>query len=225
MKIKPTDISKTDSASSIIFNSLRLAIIKGELTDGTPLRQEEIGRMFNASRIPVREALLRLEELGLVKTQRYKGAVVAGISEEEVDELFDLRNILECAMLRKAVPKLTDETLEKARRYCDMFATSNSPEEWGELNRKFHCSLLEAARLPFHMNMLDTLLDRINRFLLIQLVLTDGTGTDTAIQEHERILEACKENNVEEVERLNKEHVEAAKKSVITCLQQKRERN
>ena len=80
MKLNPVDISKTASASSIVFEALRKAIIEGDLKEGEPLRQDEIAGLFNTSRIPVREAISRLEEQGLVKTQRYKGAVVSGLS-------------------------------------------------------------------------------------------------------------------------------------------------
>lgn len=73
MKLKTMDISATASASSIVFDALRKAIIEGQLEEGEPLRQDEIARLFNTSRIPVREAISRLEEQGLVKTQRYKG--------------------------------------------------------------------------------------------------------------------------------------------------------
>ena len=81
MKIRSVDISQTASASSLIFDALRRAIIEGHLRVGEPLRQEEIARQFNTSRIPVREALSRLEQHGLITTQRYKGAVVAGLSQ------------------------------------------------------------------------------------------------------------------------------------------------
>ena len=82
MKIRSVDISQMASASTLIFEALRRAIIEGSLAEGEPLRQDDIARRFNASRIPVREALTRLEELGLVRTQRYKGAVVSGLSSE-----------------------------------------------------------------------------------------------------------------------------------------------
>lgn len=76
MKIQAFDISKAASAATIVFDALREAIIKGDLKEGEHLRQDEIARAFNVSRIPVREALLKLEQHGLVRTQRYKGAVV-----------------------------------------------------------------------------------------------------------------------------------------------------
>jgi DNA-binding GntR family transcriptional regulator len=91
LKVDFVDISKTSSASKIIFSALRKAIIEGDIAVGTPLRQDEIARSFQTSRIPVREALSRLEEQGLIKTHRFKGAVVVGLSADEASEIFDLR--------------------------------------------------------------------------------------------------------------------------------------
>lgn len=76
MKLDPVDISKTASASAVVFEALRKAIVEGRLAEGEPLRQDEIARHFKTSRLPVREAINRLEEHGLVRTQRFKGAVV-----------------------------------------------------------------------------------------------------------------------------------------------------
>ncbi len=115
MKLKTMDISATASASSIVFDALRKAIIEGQLEEGEPLRQDEIARLFNTSRIPVREAISRLEEQGLVKTQRYKGAVVAGLSPRETAEIFDLRALVEPEIIRNAVPLMSKELLADAR--------------------------------------------------------------------------------------------------------------
>ena len=95
MKLESVDISKTASAATIVFEALKKAIIEGDLNEGDPLRQDEIAKLFNTSRIPVREAISRLDEHGLVKTQRYKGAVVSALSIDEAAEIFDFRALLE----------------------------------------------------------------------------------------------------------------------------------
>ena len=131
MKLTPVDISKTASASSIVFEALRDAIIKGDLAIGEALRQDEIAKLFNVSRIPVREALSRLEEQGLVRTQRYKGAVVSGLSAEEATEIFDFRLLVEPEIIRRAVTLMSEEELRKAREFCRAFSESDDPMSWG----------------------------------------------------------------------------------------------
>ncbi|CUH70124.1 putative HTH-type transcriptional regulator YdfH [Thalassovita autumnalis] len=212
MKLKSVDISRTASAATIVFEALRKAIIEGELQDGEPLRQDEIARMFNTSRIPVREAISRLEEQGLVKSQRYKGAVVAGLSLEEASEVFDFRALVECEVIRRAVPQMSPTLLAEARAYCEDFAASPNPMDWGDLNRKFHGALYSACALPYHISVVDNAMDRIDRYLRAQLVLSDGM--ERANIEHLAILEACEKGDAERAAALTLAHIEGAKASL-----------
>lgn len=212
MKLKSVDISRTASAATIVFEALRKAIIEGELQDGEPLRQDEIARMFNTSRIPVREAISRLEEQGLVKSQRYKGAVVAGLSLEEASEVFDFRALVECEVIRRAVPQMSPTLLAEARAYCEEFAASPNPMDWGDLNRKFHGALYSACALPYHISVVDNAMDRIDRYLRAQLVLSDGM--ERANIEHLAILEACEKGDADSAAALTLAHIEGAKASL-----------
>ena len=134
MKLHAVDVSKTASASSIVFEELRRAIVKGDLAVGEALRQDEIARLFNVSRIPVREAISRLEQQGLVRTQRYRGAVVSGLSADEATELFEFRLLVEPELIRRAVPLISSSILEKARACCNAFSESTDPMSWSDLN-------------------------------------------------------------------------------------------
>lgn len=212
MKLNSVDISRTASAATIVFEALRKAIIEGELKDGEPLRQDEIARMFNTSRIPVREAISRLEEQGLVKSQRYKGAVVAGLSLEEATEVFDFRALVECEVIRRAVPKMSKDLLAEARAYCEDFAASPNPMDWGDLNRKFHGALYSACALPYHISVVDNAMDRIDRYLRAQLVMSDGM--ERANIEHLSILEACELGDADRAAALTLDHIEGAKASL-----------
>ncbi|MDA5093145.1 GntR family transcriptional regulator [Aliiroseovarius sp. KMU-50] len=216
MQLKSVDISKTASAASIIFDALKKAIIEGDLEEGAPLRQDEIARMFNTSRIPVREAISRLEEHGLVKSQRYKGAVVSGLSAEEAGEIFDYRSLLEPHVIRTAVPRMTPEILAKARGYLEAFAKSDDPMAWGNLNRKFHATLYNASDLSFHLEAIESALDRVDRYLRAQLVLTDGMAR--ANDEHAHIQEACERGDADLAAELTQQHILGAKDSLLKHL-------
>jgi DNA-binding GntR family transcriptional regulator len=213
MKLNAVDISRTASASSIVFDVLRKAIIEGEIAVGSPLRQDEIAKMFNTSRIPVREAISRLEEQGLVKTQRYKGAVVAGLSEEEAAEVFDLRALLEPEIIRDAVPRMSPERLAEARAHCVAFSASSEPLEWGDLNRVFHSTLYEASRRTYFLEVADNAMDRVERYIRAQLVMSDGM--DRAGREHFAILEACEAGDAAAAAGLVRDHITGAKRSLL----------
>lgn len=220
LNIKTVDLAQTKSASTIIFNALHNAIISGEIEDGMPLRQQEIGRMFNTSRIPVREAIYKLEQLGMVKIQHHKGATVAAISTSDVDELHELRTLVECAMIKKAVPKMTDEVIAQAQSYCDQLTRELDSNEWGHINRLFHSTLCAAADLPIHLNTVNSLLDRVERYVRANLAMSGGMKQ--ARIEHEAILQACIRRDADEATELTAKHIRSAKTSLINFLNEKR---
>ncbi|MHA6265443.1 GntR family transcriptional regulator [uncultured Aliiroseovarius sp.] len=216
MPLESVDISQTASAASIIFEALKKAIIEGEIKEAAPLRQDEIAKMFNTSRIPVREAILRLEEHGLVKSQRYKGAVVSTLSSKEASEIFDFRAVLEPHVIRAAVQKMTPATLAKARAYCEAFYTEADPMKWGDLNRQFHATLYNASGLAYHLEAIDGALNRIDRYLRAQLVLSDGMAR--ANDEHMQIQAACERRDADRAAELTERHILGARDSLLTHL-------
>lgn len=216
MQLQTVDIGKTASAAAIVFKALRKAIIEGSLKDGDPLKQDEIARLFNTSRIPVREALTMLEQQGLVKTQRYKGAFVANLSLEEAGEIFDLRILLEGTLIERAVPKMTEETFQEAQIYISKFSNSDDPMIWGEANRNFHNTLYRASGLTYHLEVIDRSLDRIDRYIRAQVSMSDGVAK--ADEEHIAILKACKERDAKTASDLTKKHIEGVKASLARYL-------
>lgn len=216
MKFQVTDIAQSPSATEIVFDALRRAIVSGDITAGTPLRQEELARAFGCSRIPVREAITRLEQLGLVEARRYKGAVVAGISPQEVDEIFDLRAAVESDAIRRAVPRLTVEALHKARAAHADFAAAPDPAAWMQANRRFHCALYAMDDQRHHAAVITQLLDLSDRYLRAQLWLTDGQGL--AVREHADILAACEAGRADTAAQLTHDHVMGSKQALLGAL-------
>lgn len=221
MNFSAVDVAQSKSATSIVFDSLRQAIIRGDLEVGAPLRQEEIARAFNTSRIPVREAIARLAQLGLVETRRFKGAVVAALTVEDVDECFDLRALVESDAIRRAIAHKTETSVARARSFHDAFARSTAPLEWTDLNRKFHCSLYAAEHSPNYVSVINGLHDRVDRYLRAQLSLTDGMARAT--REHAAILRAYETGDAGLAASLTYEHVQGAKVSLMEFLKSERE--
>ncbi len=208
MALHGVDISKTPSAGALVFEALRRAIIEGELKDGAPIRQDEIARMFNISRIPVREAIARLEQQGLVKNHRFKGAVVAGLSIAEAGEIFDFRCLVEAQVIRRAVPRMTPALIEMVSTICDACESASDPIHWGDLNRQFHAALYQASGLMFYLATLDNAMDRLDRYLRAQLLLTDGYARANA--EHRGIVKACAQGDARAAEELTIAHIQGA---------------
>ncbi|WP_353474353.1 GntR family transcriptional regulator [Salipiger sp. H15] len=217
MRFESIDISLTRSASDIVFEALRRAIVLGEMKHGTPLRQEDIARAFNVSRVPVREAIARLEHLGLVETRRYRGAVVAPLLTQDIEEIFDLRALVESDAIRRAVPLLSPQDLDTAREAHLAFAATSDPVEWIEHNRRFHCALYAADRQKHYIGVVETMLTLSDRYLRSQLLLSDGQKK--AVAEHGEILAACEAGDADRAARLVRSHVQEAKTSLLEGLE------
>lgn len=216
MPLPRINIAKTASSAEIICNAIRNAIFSGEIKDGESLRQDELARMFNTSRIPVREALTMLEQQGLVKYERFKGATVATIDVDEVSEIFEFRILLETTVIRAAVPRMSSETLAEARSHCSQFSSSPDPMRWGDLNRQFHYTLYRDSGLTYHLSVINNTLDRIDRFLRAQLTMTNGM--ERANAEHKTILDACERGDADLAAELVAKHIRGAKAALIERL-------
>lgn len=220
MKIKSTDIAQMASAPEVIFQALKDAITKGDIAEGEVLRQDHIARLFNVSRIPVREALTRLEEQGLVVGQRYRGAVVSALSTDEVREIFEFRALLEPEVIRLSVGRLSPAQLKQAAKYHEAFGREANPSRWNELNRNFHFCLYAEAGRPYYLQVIGAALNRVDRYLRAQLVLTDGM--ERAKREHGAILDACVGRDIEQAASLTRRHILDAGESLIGFLERER---
>lgn len=200
-----TDIRQSPSASDVVAKYLRAAIASGELPEGELVNQEEIAKLFNVSKIPVREALKRLEAEGLVVFQRNRGAMVTSLSKAEIAQIFQTRAILESNAVRLSVPNLTAHDLDQAERLRESFAREGSVAQWTELNWAFHAVLYAGANNPFLVNLIRSVNERVERYLRIQLTQTDSL--DIADREHREILDACRKHDADKAAELVHAHV------------------
>ena len=207
------NLGKAPTASDIILKFIRDSIADGSLDEGEPIRQDDVARLFNVSKIPVREALKRLEAEGLVEFQRNKGAIVTSVSEPEIAQIFETRAILESSAIRLSVPHMTPETFAEAAAFCDAFARETDVAQWSALNWQFHSRLYLDAQRPFLVRTIRAVNDRLERYLRIQLALSHGQGT--ADREHRDILAACKAGDAEKAGALVHAHIMGACASLL----------
>lgn len=211
-------LGSAPTASDIIAKHIREAIVSGAFDEGEPIRQDDVAKLFDVSKIPVREALKRLEAEGLVEFHRNRGAVVASVSEPEIAQIFEVRAMLESSALKLSVPRMTQETLRRAEKYCDAFAKETNVARWAELNWQFHSCLYEDANRSFLLNLIRSVNDRIERYLRIQLTLSGGTGVDD--REHRQILAACRDGNADKAAELLYQHISKACESLLLHIKQ-----
>ena len=214
-----TDLGKVPSTSDIILKYIRDQITDGTLDEGEPIRQDDVARVFNVSKIPVREALKRLEAEGLVAFHRNRGAVVPALTEPEIAQIFETRAILESSALRFAVPLCKPETLNRAEVYCDAFAAETDVGRWAALNWQFHACLYEDAGRPFLVSLIRSVNDRLERYLRVQLTLSQGHAT--ADREHREILALARAGAADGAADLLYRHILQAGASLLQHLPRK----
>ncbi|WP_018693136.1 GntR family transcriptional regulator [Algicola sagamiensis] len=195
--------------TQLVAEALREQILSGAISAGEPLRQDAIAKSFNVSRIPVREALLQLEAQGLVHFEPHKGAIATELSIRDISELFSLRALLEGEILGLAIDQMNSETLIKAKNICkeyhEVLQDDEQVERWSRLNQKFHATLYTPADQPLTMQLIDSLNTKCDRYIRLQLLLTDGI--EKAEQEHEYLLNLCQEGKKQEAVQFLQSHI------------------
>lgn len=199
---------------------LRERILSGQIRAGEPLRQDALARAFNVSRIPVREALLLLEAEGLVEFEAHKGASATELSIPKVEELFELRVLIESHVFERSIDRLTSEDLDEAERILDEFDhaldTGTRVNSWSEMNAAFHRTLYRHAERPEAMELIRGINTQADRYIRMQLLYT--AGIERAEVEHRRLIELCRQKAKDEALALLRSHIEAAGESIKKLL-------
>lgn len=144
----------TDNA---IVDALRSDILSGALPPGSELHQAGIAERFGASRIPVRDALASLAGERLVTIRPNRGAWVVSLSPDEIEEVFELRNMLECNCVRAAVPAATLEHLDDIQYQLRRSSLEAGRAGWSNGDRAFHEALYQPADKPRHIRLIGEL--------------------------------------------------------------------
>ena len=199
-----------------VFSRLREDILNGKYDEGVELREIAIGEELGVSRTPVREAFRQLELEGLIKIIPNKGAYVVGISDKDVRDIYILRSRLEGLAARWAVDNITEEQMEEMEEnvYLAKFHTEKGHnEQIFELDNRFHELLYEASG----SKILEHQLKDYHQYVLRirkKTLASAKRGTQSNL-EHEAILEAIKNKNHDDAERLAHEHMINAYKNKL----------
>ena len=206
--------------TQVVVEAIREKILTGAIKAGEPLRQAALADELKVSRIPVREALLQLEAEGLVEFEAHKGATATRLSAEQVTELFELRALLECELLRLAIPKLTEAELAQSEQLLQQMASAfhdvGTKSSWSELNTRFHLSLYKAADRPLTFEIVQNLIINSDRYIRVHLLLAGGINK--ADPEHSALLNFCRKKQVKEACQLLHNHITGAAREIVNIL-------
>lgn len=203
-----------------IADRLRDRILSNDLPEGYQLRQEAVAEEYSVSRMPVREALRQLEAQGLVVFHPHRGAVVSRLKPAEIEELYDLRALIETDLVRRATPLATPadhRASEAALEASEAIYEQRDVGRWGELNWRFHEALYRPANRDRSLAIARTLNFNTDRYIRLQLSLT-GRSIERTKQEHRDLFEAYRTGDGEEAARHLHAHLVHARDALMNRL-------
>jgi DNA-binding GntR family transcriptional regulator len=184
-RIIAINTAKDLTAQDLVLSSVREAILTAALPPGTRLRQEKLAELFGTSRIPVREALRALEYEGLVRSMPRRGFTVTELDADDIEEVYDLRILLESHAIRLAVPLITDEDLQILEELYALMVAAATGDEQLAARERFYMRLYSTTGRPRLVAQISRLRQEIARSLRWPTL-------QHAPEHHERFLEAIR---------------------------------
>lgn len=204
-----------------VFNTLREKILKGVLKPGERLMEIHLADQLGVSRTPIREAIRMLELEGLVKMVPRKGAQVAKISREDLQDVLEVRKALDTLAVKLACERITEEEIVRLKEAEDAFEkvlASEDATEIAEADVAFHDVIQAASKNKRLKNMISNLAERIYRYRF-EYIKQQSDGGKTLMMEHRTIIRCIEENDVEAAIKAIELHIDNQESSIATQLE------
>jgi DNA-binding GntR family transcriptional regulator len=197
------------SLVDVVYERLRDEIVHGEVADGTPLNQVELAERYGVSRIPVREALRRLQSESLLVTTAAHPFVVRNITPAQVIELVEVRAALEdLGLARRERPSGAE--LAELRALNERLADEALGDAWFELDRDFHRAIAGPATMT--VELIDEVHDRVHRYIAGNVAAKRARAA--VVEEHAGIIEALERGDMELARARLRDHILRTARSV-----------
>lgn len=200
-----------------VYKHIKTDILSGHHDPGEKLTEEHLAKTLGVSRTPIREALYKLESEGLIKPRNKRGFIVSGDSREEVEELFELRSILEGYALRVISQTISEEILKQLKDFilnAEEALIKNKIEEVFKWNTRFHDLLHEliAEKTRLHHLIVDI---RKNVLRHRKDTLRHPEGVRRSVEGHKKIVMALQLRDPDLSERVMREHIQEAREDAL----------
>lgn len=217
-KFKLTELDRA-TLQYKVTTKLRDLILKGEFKMGDRLMQEEWAAKLGVSRMPLREALKQLEVEGLVRIEPRRGAIVTPVSSEDIEEIYQLRAMLEGEAAVKALPFLDEEDISELEDlYEQMIRLENSEtdmEMYMKMNAEFHRIIIDACPWKRIKGYIDTLWKGIPPYTPSVLV----EHLSESHREHSLMVNYIKEKNAIKLKEVTEKHIIRTKDNLIKMIE------
>jgi len=222
-QLQKTIINESANTLSVrVFEELEKSILNGNIQPGENLIELKLSAQFGVSRTPVREAIRMLEQKGLVQIIPNKGAVVVGISEKDLSDIYTIRMYIEGLSSRWAAANITDEQIKELTEIVDLqefYNHKHSTMQINELDSRFHEKIFEFSNSRTLQHTLSDLHHMIQRYR--HLSFNANGRADKAIQEHRQILKALADHDEDAAEKLTIEHIRNARDNLLNIMKNK----
>jgi len=206
---------KDRSSSETIAKALRRQILDGTLIPGSRILQEQLAEQFGASRLPVRDALRKLEADGLVSIVANTGAWVSKLNKQECEEAYQIRERLEPLLLRMSAEKLDQDVLSKLANLADQMEANEDVESFLRLDREFH--LLAYSKAPEGMirDLVERLWNTTQHYRRAFATISGLSKGSVTHLEHRLILDAMTRGDLDEAERNLAAHIRRTRNALV----------
>ena len=209
----------------VVFNTLRQAILKGELKPGERLMEIQLANKLGVSRTPVREAIRKLELEGLVLMIPRKGAEVTEITRQDMEDVLEVRTALEELAVKDACDHITDAQLSELKKASNEFKKAllegKDLVTCADADMHFHDVILSATNNRRLIQMLNNLSEQMYRYRMEYL--KDERTHKTLIEEHDAIRRALKKHDKVKAGAAIRVHIDNQKRSILESLTEKEE--
>jgi DNA-binding GntR family transcriptional regulator len=216
------------SVPDSVYKRLRTEILECAFPPGHLLKQEELAKRFSASRVPIREALARLDAEGLINLRPRRGYVVPSLSPNEIREIFDIRAVLEEHAGSLAATNRSSADIRDVESILNQLSKlsidpSNNCDVWLDLNYRFHSSLIAATGRERLCGFAKMLRDSVEPYIRIEIRLT--REVTEAQQDHLEIFDAFRRGDACKLAALSRLHVEKTAARLLAGLDKKTRQN
>ena len=203
-----------ETLPSKIYRILRDAIIKGQLQPGERLVQDELAKTLGVSRMPIREAIKQLATEGYVTLEPHKGAIVKQFTIHELEEIYFLRAKFEPLAATESLKLMTPGLIDQLHQLNEQMKQTNDTDEYIQLNIQFHHLLIKDC--PWEK--LNSIIGNLWNGFPQQTPHLLPKQISTSIAEHDLMLQALKNNDIERTCQLLEQHILRAKRDVLQNL-------
>ena len=215
---------KRGTTTDQIYLKMKDDIVSGVLRANEKLVTEKLASRYEVSRTPIKEALKKLEQDGLIECRPNAGAVVKDIDIDEVSDIYEIRKSLEIMALKKALGRgISPETMEYLRICCEKRKEASSLEIQKENDREFHSTICRASGSKVLYDMMENYMLLLSSFSVSSRIMKERDAERDLLSniEHEKIVEAIEKNNPEKAVELLSAHIDSAIQALRRSKQEK----